>query len=161
MAAHLRLLRGRMRTSSLDRAVRCEPSRRPAARSSQPTDFARHLAGGTSAAGELSWVEAPTGLMALLDVQEQGGEGHAGRRALAARRGADLLDHLESLRADVLTGALPPQRLHALAAVLHEPGGETGEEGLDAILREIELRAEVELAKLARASHMRSAPAAG
>jgi len=151
-----------MRTSSLDRAARCEPSRRPAARSSQRADFARHLDGGASAAGELSWVEAPTGLMALLDVQEQGGDGHAGRRALAARRGADLLDCLESLRADVLTGALPPQRLHALAAVLRdEHGGETGEEGLDAILREIELRAEVELAKFTRASQIRSASAAG
>lgn len=151
-----------MRTSSLDGAARCEPSRRPAARSSERADFARHLNGGASAAGELSWVEAPTGLMILLDVQEeQAGYGRAGRRALAARRGADLLDCLESLQADVLTGALPPRRLHALAAVLHGPGGETGEEGLDAVLREIELRAEVELAKLARASQIRSASAAG
>lgn len=150
-----------MRTSSLDRAARCEPSRRPAARSSAGTDFARHLHDGASAAGELSWVEAPTGLEALLDVQEQGADGRAGRRALAARRGADLLDCLESLRADVLTGALPPQRLNALAAVLREQGGETGEEGLDTALREIELRAEVELAKFTRVFRSASASAAG
>ena len=142
-----------MRTSSLDRAARCEPLRRAAARSSsERADFARHLRSGEPPApGELSWVEAPAGLMALLDVQEQEGDGRAGRRG-AALRGAALLGQLERLRIDILDGHLPSDRLFALANVVREHRSRTNEEVLDSILAEIELRAEVEIAKLTRPS---------
>jgi hypothetical protein len=141
-----------MRTSSLDRAARCDPSRRPAARSSERADFARHLRGnGAAAATDLSLIEAPAGLMALLDVQEQEGEGRARRRG-AALRGAALLDQLERLRVDILDGYLPSDRLIALANAVREHRSRTNEEVLDLILAEIELRAEVEIAKLTRTS---------
>ena len=79
-------------------------------------------------------------------------EGRVGRRRVAARRGAALLDRLESLRIDILTGQLPPQRLLALASAVREQRTWTDEAALDGVLAEIELRAEVELAKLTRAS---------
>lgn len=89
--------------------------------------------------------------MALLDVQEQEGDGRAGRRG-AALRGAALLDQLERLRIDILDGHLPSDRLFALATAVREHRSRTNEEVLDSILAEIELRAEVEIAKLTRPS---------
>jgi hypothetical protein len=140
-----------MRTSSIDRAARCEPLRRGAARSSERADFARHLRGDEPSSPELSSVEAPAGLMALLDLQEQEGDGRAGRRG-AALRGVALLDQLDRLRIGILDGHLPADRLFALANAVREHRSRTNEEALDLILAEIELRAEVEIAKLTRSS---------
>ena len=60
-----------------------------------------------------------------------------------------ILDKLEELRAALLSGMIPKAKLIELARVLREKR-ETGlDDELNRILDEIELRAEVELAKLA------------
>ena len=72
--------------------------------------------------------------------------GRAARRAV--KRGRNALDALDELKIGLLSGTLDTgalARLKAAPAALAEP---TGDPGLDAVLAEIELRVEVELAKI-------------
>ena len=89
------------------------------------------------------------GLEALLAAQTVGDAMQdSGKKRRAAAHGNDLLDKLEDLRADLLTGAVSKNKLIELAQALRTRR-ETGlDERLNQILDEIELRAEVELAKL-------------
>ena len=104
-----------------------------------PETGAPQRAGAMGAAPAIASLDA---LMAL-----QGDTMIGERRARQARRGRDALDALEALVRGLLAGAAPAglrQRLESLRA-----GAEiTGEAGLDAVLREIDTRLEVELAKL-------------
>jgi hypothetical protein len=71
------------------------------------------------------------------------------RRRRAARRGHDLLDVLEEIRIGLLSGGVHGASLDRIAMLLAglEP---SGDEALDALIADIALRAEVELAKLGR-----------
>lgn len=71
------------------------------------------------------------------------------RRRRAVKRGNDLLDVLEGVKLDLLGGSVPVDRLERLVALL---GGReaSGDDALDALVVEIELRARVELAKFGR-----------
>jgi hypothetical protein len=62
------------------------------------------------------------------------------------RRGQQMLDTLESLKADLLVGSVGTERLTQLMAQIGEARERT-EPGLDGVLDDIELRARVELAK--------------
>jgi hypothetical protein len=87
-------------------------------------------------------VSAPGALFALQ--LEEGG-----RRQRQARRGAAALGLLDRLQAGLLSGADPGAELASLAQGLaqREP---TGDVGLDGVLREIDVRTAVELAKRER-----------
>lgn len=71
------------------------------------------------------------------------------KRRRAVRRGHDLLDVLEGVKLDLLAGGVPGDRLERLVGLLsrREP---SGDERLDELVAEIELRARVELAKQGR-----------
>ncbi|NLH82400.1 MAG: hypothetical protein GX458_16360 [Phyllobacteriaceae bacterium] len=71
------------------------------------------------------------------------------RRRRTVKRGHDLLDVLEAVKLDLLGGGVPVERLERLVGLLgrHEP---SGDERLDALVADIELRARVELAKYGR-----------
>lgn len=71
------------------------------------------------------------------------------RKRRAVKRGNDLLDVLEGVKLDLLGGKVPVERLERLVDLLgrHQP---SGDDGLDALVGEIELRARVELAKFGR-----------
>jgi hypothetical protein len=69
---------------------------------------------------------------------------------LARQYGDDLLDRLESLRRDILLGAIPKEKLANLAHALRAQRGQTDDPRLKQIIDEIELRAKVEIAKLTR-----------
>ncbi|MBR1946317.1 MAG: flagellar assembly protein FliX [Alphaproteobacteria bacterium] len=89
------------------------------------------------------------GLEALLAAQSVGDAlQDNGKKKRAAAHGNELLDKLEDLRTAILTGSVPKNKLIELAQALRVKR----EAGLDAelnqILDDIELRAEVELAKL-------------
>jgi hypothetical protein len=85
-------------------------------------------------------------LDAILALQE---DGHTGeRRKRAAKRGHDLLDSLDRLKAALLNGRVPVADLKAIAARLSERAETTGDSRLDEVIAHIELRAKVELAKL-------------
>jgi hypothetical protein len=86
------------------------------------------------------------GIDALLALQ--GEEGPAERRKRAAKRGGIALDALDELKVSVLSGALEPTTLTKLKAVTAGLRDGSGDPGLDQVLAEIELRVEVEIAKM-------------
>jgi len=139
--------------------------RKPASRTadSAALEFERALRGvlgdsaeeaaSTGAADDTSGVSGLTGLLA---VQEAGAAHDATsgqrRRERLTRRGEEMLDHLEEIRLGLLLGAIPKARLMDLARTVRAKREQGPDRQLDALLDEIELRAEVELAKLAHAS---------
>lgn len=85
------------------------------------------------------------GLEALIALQE--GENGREKRARSARRGFRVLDLLDELKIAILGGRLPPNLQERLRAALQEEGA-SDDPRLDSLMEGIELRAEVELAKL-------------
>jgi hypothetical protein len=82
-------------------------------------------------------------LLALQGIEEDPAE----RRKRGVQRGRGALDVLDDLKLGLLSGTLTPAtigRLRDAAAALKTSSGDPG---LDAVLSEIELRVEVELAK--------------
>jgi len=117
------------------------------------TGFARALASETEDGGEAPSVHAVqpvSGVGAVLAVQEVGDEEQ--RRSRAKRRGESLLDELDEVRHALLVGALPRHRLEALLGLVESQRPGISDPGLSEVLDEIDLRAQVELAKLQRAS---------
>lgn len=120
---------------------------------------AKKSGGAAAAPGFSPSVEAPqstaatartsslTALDALIALQTD--EPPARRRARQAKRGSDALDALESLEQGLVTGRAPGG-LKAELERLSRGVELTGEPGLDDVLREIDTRLAVELAKLER-----------
>jgi Class II flagellar assembly regulator len=125
------------------------------AAASGPTTPARRASSGTfsvSERTESAAAKAPSaprtigGIDALIALQ--GVEDPLERRRHAVKRGRLALDALDELKIGLLGGTLTPATLNKLrsaAAYLKDGSGETG---LDGVLGEIELRVEVEIAKL-------------
>jgi Class II flagellar assembly regulator len=88
---------------------------------------------------------APTGLEALLAMQ--GVEDATERRKRSVARGRSALDVLDDLKIGLLAGTFNPSTVARLRAAAAELKASSGDPGLDAVLAEIELRVEVELAK--------------
>jgi hypothetical protein len=99
----------------------------------------------STAAGGLRTVAGIDALLAL-----QGVEDPLERRRHAVKRGRTALDALEELKLGILAGTLPPVVLNKLRAVVTQLQGGSGDVNLDAVLGEIELRVEVEIAKIGR-----------
>jgi hypothetical protein len=101
---------------------------------------------GTSASAGLRSIASLDALLALQSVEDP-----TERRKRAVKNGRQALDVLDALKLSVLDGTLDQSvvgRLKSAAEGLK--GGGSGDSGLDAVLGEIELRVEVELAKAAR-----------
>jgi Class II flagellar assembly regulator len=88
------------------------------------------------------------GLEALIALQSE--DSSRERRRRSTRRGQAMLDVLDELKLALLSGHLPPDMQARLGTVLRE-GWPSGDPQLDGIIDSIELRAEVELAKLKQA----------
>jgi hypothetical protein len=86
-----------------------------------------------------------SGIDALLALQ--GIEDPTERRRRAVARGRQVLDVLEEIRLGLLSGTADRSALGRLKGVVAELKQVTGDPALDQVLAEIELRAEVELAK--------------
>jgi hypothetical protein len=122
------------------------------------TGFAEELDRVTSNAG--SATAAPTdltaplanveGLLAVQSVDPDGGHSSPEERKRRAQKGIDILDRLEELRRGLLMGAVPKDRLTDLARIVREKRERGADPVISRLLDEIELRAEVELAKLGR-----------
>ena len=101
--------------------------------------------GSTAAESRPATTVAPaTSLDALLALQSV--EDPLLKKKKLVRRGTQLLDTLEEIKTDVLTGRVSESRLNQLMAVLGQ-AREKADPRLDALLDDIELRARVELAK--------------
>jgi class II flagellar assembly regulator FliX len=122
---------------------------------SQPTNgggFAAALQEEGSAAGGSGAVGGSVGLSGVSTILAlQGAPDSTERRARqrAIQRGDAMLDDLEQIRLGLLLGAIPRARLEQLAQLVRARREQVDDPRLIAILDEIELRAAVELAKLA------------
>lgn len=118
-----------------------------AARRNSGAGFSLPTREGTAAARTAAPVAAGS-LDGLLAVQAEEDSGQRKRRQ--ARRGHDLLDGLDALKAALLAGRVDAGRLAQLAEALSSRRESTDDPRLDEVLAHIELRAAVELAKLGR-----------
>jgi hypothetical protein len=95
---------------------------------------------------------APVGLRSIGGIDAlialQGLEDPTERRKQAVRRGRVALDALDELKIGLLGGVLTPATLSKLQSAAGLLKGSSGDPGLDAVLDEIELRVEVEIAKM-------------
>jgi hypothetical protein len=89
------------------------------------------------------------GIDALIALQGQ--EEPAERKRRAVKRGRIALDALDELKVEVLAGTLGPSTLLRLKSATADLRDGSGDAGLDSVLAEIELRLEVEIAKMAPA----------
>jgi hypothetical protein len=92
-------------------------------------------------------VLAAAGLDALLALQAV--DDAVLTRRKAVRRGRQMLDALDDVKADLLAGRVSEGRLNQLLALVGQAREQT-DPGLDSVLDEVELRARVELAKFGR-----------
>lgn len=118
-----------------------------------PGAFKQTLAETLDGPGSTAAAEAPaqlSGIDALLLVQavDDSTEREARKRLL--RRGEDILDKLEEIRHGLLLGTLPKEKLTELVDMVRSRREACQDPRLAALLDEIELRAEVEIAKLSR-----------
>jgi hypothetical protein len=88
------------------------------------------------------------GIDALLVLQGEGDPAERKRRS--ARHGRSLLDALDGLKAALLAGRVSGGDLLRLRTLLRQRPGLSDDPQLEDVLAHIELRAEVELAKLGR-----------
>jgi hypothetical protein len=94
-----------------------------------------------------SAVSSITPLDAIIALQSE--EPAPQRRRRQTKRGQDALDALERLERGLLAGRAPAA-LKAELESLYFAAAPTGQEGLDEVLREIDIRLAVEIAKLDR-----------
>jgi hypothetical protein len=106
--------------------------------------FAKHL-DETSEAGSSHGISGTGAVSGVLGVQEvDDALAHASRGKLRAQ---DILDRLEDLRLELLTGTISRDKLLQLTHVVSARRGQVTDPRLAEILDEIDLRAQVELAK--------------
>jgi hypothetical protein len=96
-------------------------------------------AGAAPAAKTIGSIDA---LIAL-----QGVEDATARRRRAVKRGRRALDALDALKISLLSGSLDTAMLAQLKSAAADLAEATGDHSLDAVMAEISLRVEVELAK--------------
>lgn len=111
------------------------------------TGFSRHLeeaegAEGAAAAHGATGVGSVAGVFGLQEVDDA-----LARAAKGKLRAQDILDRLEELRMDLLSGTLSRGKLLQLAQIVNARRREVDDPKLASILDEIDLRAQVELAK--------------
>jgi len=128
------------------------PNASPAAASAPAS---RRAASGTFTLneGEASRpTSAPLGLRSIGGIDAlialQGLEDPTERRKQAVRRGRVALDALDELKIGLLGGTLSQATLNKLQAATGFLKEGSGDDGLDSVLGEIELRVEVEIAKM-------------
>jgi hypothetical protein len=124
------------------------------ARVATPSAPRRAASGGFSVAEEgastapqpVASLRTVGGIDALLALQ--GGDDPTERRRRAVSRGRSALDALDALKVEVLGGNLSPSTLARLKSATAEMRDASGDPGLDDVLAQIELRLEVEIAKM-------------
>jgi hypothetical protein len=106
--------------------------------------FAALLGDGPAAPASTAACAGPAAVASLLALQDMS-DAPSPRRA--QQRAESLLERLERLHADLLSGRIDAGQLEQMAGALRQPRPESGDRQLDDIISTIELRVEVELAK--------------
>ncbi|MDD3182261.1 MAG: flagellar assembly protein FliX [Alphaproteobacteria bacterium] len=115
---------------------------------SSSSSFSKHLDETDESSG-VHGAAALGGVNGMLDLQEV--DDALARAARGKLRAEDLLEKLDDLRMDLLTGALSKTKLQRLSDVVNSHRAEVSDPKLNNILDEIDLRAQVELAKFTSA----------
>ena len=116
-------------------------------------NFSEHLSQASNISSETevsSKNTAVTGINTILTVQEIIDQPERAERRQLAEWGSDILDSLDEIRHGLLIGTIPKKRLETLAQRLRVRKACVSDPRLIDIINEIELRAEIELAKLSR-----------
>ena len=108
--------------------------------------FAKQLVGDTAATHGVSGATGVFGVSSMLALQEV--DDAAARVSRGKMRAEDMLDIMDEIRHGLLAGALPAQKLMDLQRVVQSRKAQVDHPKLAEILDEIDLRAQVELAKL-------------
>lgn len=107
-------------------------------------------AGGVEETAGVSGVMAVSQIESLLSLQEAGDGTSGGGAKQARERAESLLDQLEKIRIGILEGTVSVATLQNLAKLAASGRGRMLDPKLAEILDEIDLRAQVELAKLGK-----------
>lgn len=112
----------------------------------RPGEFARHLDMSTTSSA-VSGGSSVGPVNTFLSIQEVDDPLSGGGKR-AAKRAEDILDELDALRDGLLAGTMSRESIIRLAGLVRTRRPEVTSPELKEVLDEIELRAEVELAKL-------------
>jgi hypothetical protein len=104
-------------------------------------------AGEVSPSGESGGVGAVESVFALQEVPDAT-DGRS--RTILKDYGNDMLDRLDELRLGILNGVFSKDRLAELAQNMRQKRLDSDDPQLNALIKEIEMRAEIEIAKLTR-----------
>ena len=126
--------------------------RQPRKATGTGTRFAEELSAAveSSATESVNETTPASAVGSILSVQDSSGDEGRRRRSLARERANDLLDRLERLRREILAGVVSKDQLQELARRLRAGRMTSDDPRLNEILAEIELRTQVEIAKLTR-----------
>jgi len=141
-----------MKITTLETNRRTENSRSKTAARVASGAFASTLQSATSPAPATA-LGGPSSVFSvgsILSVQETlDATGESAKNKLR-RFGNDVLDYLDEVRLGILEGSVSKENLTDLARMLREKREQTDDPRLNTVIDEIELRAEVEIAKLTR-----------
>ena len=121
--------------------------------SARGVNFSDHLSQASKISSETdvsSRNAAVTGINSILTVQEIIDQPEREERRQLVEWGDDILNSLDDIRHCLLIGAIPKERLETLAQRLRVRKASVSDPRLIDIFNEIELRAEIELAKLSQ-----------
>lgn len=141
-----------MKITTLETNRRTEASRGKTAARGASGAFASTLHSATSSpsARALGGASGVFSVGSILSVQETLDATSERAKNKLRGFGNDVLDHLDDLRLGILEGTVSKDRLTDLARMLREKREQSDDARLNAVIDEIELRAEVEIAKLTR-----------
>ncbi len=141
-----------MKITTLETNRRTENSRSKGAAPGSNGAFASTLQNATSApsAAAPGGASAVFSVGSILAIQETPDATDENAKNRLRRFGNDVLDHLDDLRIGILEGTVSKERLTDLARMLREKREQMDDPLLNSVIDEIELRAEVEIAKLTR-----------
>ncbi len=112
-------------------------------------NFADYLKSGDVLKQEqIQATQATTSAEAIFAAQMVSGEEERQIRQKMIKKGKTLLTHLEEIRDALLKGEIEKEKLIEISRLVKQKDLESNDEKLQEIMQEIELRVEVELAKL-------------
>ncbi len=112
--------------------------------SSSSTSFAKEL-DESSESGASQGISGTNNVSGVLGVQEI--DDALSQASKGKMRATDILDHLDDLRIEILTGAISRDKLVQLTNLVKSRRAQVSDPHLAEVLDEIDLRAQVELAK--------------
>lgn len=140
-----------MKIEGPDKARQAAQTKKKGSVSSGDGSFGDMVTGAAKDAPETSSLQSVARIDSLLSIQaaEDPAQG-AARRRMKTRAG-DILDELEKIRVRILSGTLTVGQVIAVADIVASHREKIMDPRLTAILDEIDLRAQVEIAKMRRA----------